>query len=83
MKAISTRYSGATDNRGPRIIASDMDGKRLAVSIPENIHNDYNIHRYAAEEFMWKFRWPECGMIGGSVKGGMVWVMTPRHSPKA
>jgi len=77
MKAITTRYVGATDRRPARIIASDLDGNRVTVpadgDFPYDGHN--GAHRAAAVALCQRMDWPGGeSLIGGAVKHGMVWV---------
>lgn len=74
MKAITTKYHGATANRGSRIIASDMDGNRFTLSSEEFLATSgAQGHQQAAEGLRNKMGWTG-KLIGGGVKGGMVFV---------
>lgn len=76
MKAITTRYIGATATKPGRILASDQDGNRI--TRPANGPFPYtDQHRAAAQALCAKMTWPGGDtLIGGSVKHGMVWVFT-------
>jgi hypothetical protein len=80
MKAISTRYVGPTNQLPARVVASDMDGNRAAVSADGDFPYD-DAHRAAAVALCAKMNWPGADtLIGGSVKGGRVWVFTEAQS---
>ena len=74
MKAITTKYHGPTEHRGSRIIAKDEDGKKFILSEFGQFNHD-DAHRAAAEGLRDKMGW-RGDLIGGGVKGGMVWVFT-------
>ena len=77
MKAITTKYHGWTNHRGSQIIASDLDGNRFTLKEFEisNFRTHDEAHRAAAEGLRDKMGW-KGDLIGGGVKGGMVWVFT-------
>ncbi len=47
MKAISTKYHGASNVRGSRIIASDGDGNRVSIAYPHEL-SGADVHAEAA-----------------------------------
>lgn len=73
MKAITTRYFGPTNTRPARIIATDMDGNNYTVGTDMATDNYTTPHRTAAYGLAEKMKWPG-KLVGGSVKGAMVWV---------
>jgi len=81
MKAIKTRYIGATDRRPARIIASDSDGNRITVKTDSGSTHDPHDpnHRYAAIALCHKMGWPDAEtLIEGGIKGGRVFVFPPK-----
>lgn len=72
MKAITTRFVGATNTRGSRIIASDSDGHRVTLPYPHELSSE-EAHRKAAEALRDSMRWTG-RLVEGSIKGGMVFV---------
>lgn len=79
MKAITTKYHGPGNVRGSRFIASDEDGNRVIVSYDYALNSEQN-HARAAEALCRKMGWVGT-MMGGGIKGGMVWVWTGNGSP--
>ena len=78
MKAITTRYIGATDRKPARIIASDLDGNRITRPADGANFPYDDAHRAAAVALCAKLDWPGGErLIGGAVKHGMVWVFPP------
>jgi hypothetical protein len=73
MKAIETHYVGPTNNRGSRIVASDMDVNRVTVEYRSELNSDQN-HQAAALALLAKLRWAGT-YYGGHTKKGMAWVM--------
>ena len=73
MKAIRTRYSGPTNYRGPRIIATDDDGNRVIVGYPHEL-SGAAVHAYAAQKLAEKLCWVPCEMIAGGLKDGYCFV---------
>jgi len=75
MKAITTKSIAATNTKPEKIKAFDEDGLNHTVSagLSQTIKGS---HRIAALGFMHKYGW-EGEIVGGSVKGGYVWVFTP------
>ena len=85
MKAIRTKYHGATDTRGSRISASDEDGNRVTIPYPHELYelSGEAVHRKAAEALCEKMNWAG-PMIGGALKDGYAFVWVPesfRRSP--
>ena len=87
MKAIETRYLGATNHRPARIVAEDADGNRVSIS-PESIGASWDgnglrrpeeVHRAAAEALCKKMNWTGA-LAGGSTKRGYVFVFVDRWS---
>lgn len=72
MKAISTRYLGATDRRGSRIVASDLDGNRVTIPYPHELSGEA-VHRKAAEALCTKMQWTGA-LAGGATKHGYCFV---------
>jgi hypothetical protein len=69
-KAILTRFIGATENRPPRIAASDGDGNRITIKYPADADLDFGEPRYrkAAEALCEKMGWDSSTLIGGWLK---------------
>lgn len=72
MKAILTRYKGATDRRGSRIIATDSDNNRMTIPYPHELNSE-EAHRKAAEALRDKMKW-NGKLTGGGLKNGYAWV---------
>jgi hypothetical protein len=72
MKAITTKFLGATNTRGSRISASDSDGNRVTISYPHELSGEA-VHRKAAEALCQKMHWSG-PLAGGAVKTGYVFV---------
>ncbi len=72
MKAIVTKFLPATNTRGARIKAYDMDGNATTISYPHDEHNA-DKHRRAAEALCKKMGWTGAKrLVEGSIKGGCV-----------
>ena len=56
MKAITTRYTGPTDFKGARIIASDGDKNRVTIGYPHELDSEQG-HRKAAQALIDKMGW--------------------------
>jgi len=80
MKAISTKYHGATDTKGSRISARDCDGNRVFVSHHTALGQE-DSHKRAVRALMEKMGW-DGELIGGYVGSGMVWVFDSPSSPQ-
>lgn len=72
MKAIITKYHGATDTKGSRISATDTDRNRISIPYPYELSGSA-VHRAAAEALCKKMKW-EGRLIGGGIKGGYAFV---------
>jgi len=77
MKAIMTKYLGPTNTRGSRIVASDGDGNRVTIPYPYALSGEA-VYRKAARALCDRMGW-NVDMVGGSVKGGYVFVMIPKE----
>lgn len=76
MKAITTKYHGATNTRGSRISASAEGGNRISIPYPHELDME-EAHRKAAVALCEKMNWKGADtLVGGGVKEGMVWVFT-------
>lgn len=76
MKALRTRYFGATNVRGARIIADDGDGNRITVPYHGN-----DSHRKAAIALCEKMGWWNPRLVFGYSHEGMVWVFDELSEP--
>lgn len=72
MKAIETKFYGATNTRGARIVASDSDGNRATISYPYELSGEA-VHRAAADQLCGKMGWTGA-LAGGATKRGYVFV---------
>jgi len=72
MKAIETRYVGARNVRGARIIASDLDGNRVTISYPYELSGEA-VHHKAAQALADKMGWTG-RLVGGATKRGYCFV---------
>ena len=72
MKAIVTKYHGATNTRGSRISASDEDGNKVFISYPYELSGEA-VHRKAADSLCGKMGW-KGELVSGSLKNGYVFV---------
>ena len=73
MKAILTKFCGATNYRGARIIATDSDGNRVVIGYPHELSGEA-VHRKAAEALCFKMKWTG-QMIGGATRNGYAFVL--------
>jgi len=75
MKAITTKSIAATNTKPEKVKAFDEDGNSYTTSagLAQTVKDT---HKIAALGFMHKYDW-KGEIIGGSVKGGYVWVFTP------
>lgn len=72
-QAITTRYVGATNTKGSRIIATTESGIRHIIIYPYELTSEQG-HRKAAEELAAKLNW--CGkLVAGGLKTGYCFVM--------
>jgi len=76
MKAIRTRYYGATNTKGSKIIATDGDHNRVSISYPHELNHD-EAHEKAAYTLMKKMGWG-CELVGGGFNNDEFWVMLPQ-----
>lgn len=76
MKAIRTRFHGATNFTGSRISASDEGGNRVTIPYPHEFGPGEGAHRKAAEALCAKMHWTG-EMIGGSLHDGYAFVWLP------
>ncbi len=74
MKAIITKYHGPGNIMGARITAKDEDGNKVSISYPYELSGEA-VHRLAAETLRSKMNWTG-ELVGGSIKGGYVFVFT-------
>ncbi|MGD0135271.1 MAG: hypothetical protein ABSE57_24760 [Bryobacteraceae bacterium] len=74
MKAIVTKYRGATNTRGSRIAASDEDGNRTTIPYPHELSGE-DVHRKAALALCEKMGWTG-RLTGASLRSGYVFVFT-------
>lgn len=72
MRAIFTKYLGATEKRGSRIMATDEERHRVFIPYDNEFH-DTALHRLAARTLCKKMKW-KGRIVGGHTKKGMVWV---------
>jgi len=72
MKAIQTKYLGATNTRGSRIKASDCDGNSITISYPYELSGEA-VFKAAAVKLCEKMGWSD-DLLGGGVKNGYVFV---------
>ena len=81
MQTIETKYVGATNTRGSRIVAT-ASGSGMFVRIPyDSGQADENMHMTAAIMLCNKLGW-EGKMVAGHTKHGMVWVFDELLSPR-
>jgi len=73
MKAITTKYSGPTNTRGSRVIASDLDGNRVSVHYASELNSDEN-HDAAAVALCRKLGWTGELVRGSLANNGYVYV---------
>ncbi len=76
MKAIITKYLGATNTLGARIKASDEDGNTTTINYPHELSGEA-VHRKAADALCEKMGWGG-DMVCGSLRNGYVFVFTTR-----
>lgn len=74
MKAITTKYVGATNTKSSRIVATDGDNK-VSIGYPHELDGE-DAHRAAADALMAKMGW-SAKLVGGATKGGYAFVMVP------
>lgn len=76
MKAITTKYFGATDRSGARIKASDGDGNAVVIPYPYELSGEA-VHRKAALKLCEKMKWGR-NIAGGATKTGYAFVFIDR-----
>lgn len=77
-RAITTRYVGPTNNRAAYVCASEPEGKRVRVPEGPGLgYSEEQWHLQAAMLLCAKLNWSG-ELIGGGIKGGMVWVFVPK-----
>jgi len=81
MQTIETKYVGATNYRGSRIIATASGSDTKITVSYDSGQPDEDMHEMAAIELCIKLGW-EGKMIGGHSKHGMVWVFDESLSPR-
>ena len=72
MKAIVTKYHGATNTRGARISATVEGGKtphRVYIPYPHELNRD-EAHALAASTLCDKLQWVECLLVSGGLPNG-------------
>ena len=79
MKAISTKYLGATNYKGSRIKADDGDGNSITIGYPHEASMGCDAHSRAALALCKKMSWTaqadrQTHLIGGGTKTGYVFV---------
>jgi hypothetical protein len=72
MKAISTKYLSATNFKGSRIKAYDLDNNQVTIGYPHELSGE-DVYRKAAEALRDKMGWTG-ELIGGGTKDGYVFV---------
>jgi len=72
MKAIITKYIGATNTKGARIKAYDMDNNSITIPYPYNL-SGIAVYQKAAIALKDKMGW-NGEIVGGGIKGGYVFV---------
>jgi hypothetical protein len=75
MKAILTKYHGATNTRGARVSAADMDRNRVSIPYPHELSGEA-VHVAAAQALCDKMNWPGKRVVG-SLGVGFVHVFVP------
>lgn len=64
MKAIVTKYHGATNTRGSRVSATAEGGNRISLPWDDALNSEEN-HRKAALALVVKMKWTFCPLISG------------------
>jgi hypothetical protein len=78
MKAIQTKYSGPTNTRGSRVVATDGDGHRVSVPFDDSTGGTQGAHRRAALALCKKLDWNGCErLVGGALAKGYAFVFVP------
>lgn len=85
LKAIRTRFYGATNTRPRRVIASDADGHTFTLTdgMTDNVEGQYeSMHELAAKGLMTKMKWDN-EIVGGGYGNEQFWVMMPKRTVPA
>ena len=82
MQTITTRYKGATNYRGARMVAVASGGRRVSVPYPHELSGD-DCHREALYALAVKLGWHGPMIAGHNKDGSMTWVFISDYSPKA
>lgn len=77
MQAIITKYYGAGNVRGARVVAKSASGLKLSMSYDHVLSADEN-HKCAAVALCAKYGWTNELLGGGLSNSEEVWVMIPR-----
>lgn len=75
MKAIQTKYLGATNQRGSRIKACTEGGNTITIPYPHELSGDA-VHRLAAQALCDKLGWNRQFVTGGLPNGDYCHVFT-------
>ena len=75
MKAIRTKYLGATNTRGSRIKADDYDGNSITIGYDYSLDGE-ELFKKSAVALCSKMGWSE-QLIGGGTDTGYVFVFKP------
>ena len=73
-EAIVTKYRGATDSRGSRIVAKACGGLRVSIPYPYNLSGEA-VHEAAALALMSKAGWTGKLIAGYMPDGGYVFIV--------
>ena len=72
-RTIETKYLGATNHRGSRVMASTASGKRLVDSW-DHASDQGDNHKRVAQLLAVRMGWDAQRWIGGETRRGYVWV---------
>lgn len=81
MKAIHTKYTGPTNTRGSRIIATAEGGHRVVIGYDHALNSE-GCHGKAAKALAEKAGWTGQMIGGGMADNSMVWVFDDKYSPR-
>ena len=74
--AVITKYVGPTNTKGARIVASNVDGRRVSIPYPHELSGEA-CHRAALDALILKWGLTVNGnWVGGAIKGGYAFVRT-------
>ena len=79
MKAIVTKYHGATNTRESRYSATDMDGNRVSIPTDHALNSDGN-HDAVALALCRKMGWLRHNLMRGGIKGGNVYTFDTEYN---